>query len=675
MAVPLPAALPAPIEIVVTGYGLDAARGDAAYDVVSIDRERLNGTASGRLEDVLRDVAGFAQFRRSDARSAHPTSQGATLRGLGGNASSRALLVLDGVPQSDPFGGYVTYSAYDPERLGNVRVTRGGGSGAFGPGALAGTIELSSANASQLAPIWANAGYGSRDSQEANLGVSGRMGGGYAFLSGSFARGDGFIPIVESQRGPVDMPARYQQYSVSGRVVIPAGPDTEIQASGLGFNDTRTRGVPFTPNRSTGADASLRVVGKGRFGWEALAYVQTRSFSSGFASVNDTRSTATATLDQYEVPATGFGGRIELRPPVSDAIQLRLGADTRVTSGRTQELFQFVTGAPTRIRKAGGRNETVGAFAEASVDLADALRLTGGGRIDRWWIKDGFLRETQNSSGAVLTNTRYADRSGWRPTGRAGLAWHPGDAVTVRSAAYLGWRLPTLNELYRPFRAGADATAAEAGLKPERLRGVDAGVDFRPLPGFRASATVFLNRLEDAIGNITVARGPGTFPQVGFVSAAGTFRKRGNIDAIDSKGVELDGSARFGAWMLSASYAYTDAEVKTAGAAIALDGLQPAQTARHQGSATLAWAPAGGPSLAATMRYVGPQYEDDQNSVRLKDATTLDLVGRLPLGKSITVEARAENVTNALVMAGISGGSLVERATPRTLWISFRYGN
>ncbi len=31
----------------------------------------------------------------------------------------------------------------------------------------------------------------------------------------------------------------------------------------------------------------------------------------------------------------------------------------------------------------------------------------------------------------------------------------------LRAAAYRGWRLPTLNELYRPFRAGADATAAQ----------------------------------------------------------------------------------------------------------------------------------------------------------------------------------------------------------------------
>jgi len=107
-------------EIVVTGTGLGPAPGSATDAVVVIDRDRLIGVASGRIEDVLRDAAGFAQFRRSDSRSANPTSQGANLRGLGGNASSRVLVLLDGVPQTDPFGGWIAFPAYQAERLSSI---------------------------------------------------------------------------------------------------------------------------------------------------------------------------------------------------------------------------------------------------------------------------------------------------------------------------------------------------------------------------------------------------------------------------------------------------------------------------------------------------------------------------------------------------------------------------
>ena len=42
--------------------------------------------------------------------------------------------------------------------------------------------------------------------------------------------------------------------------------------------------------------------------------------------------------------------------------------------------------------------------------------------------------------------------------------------------------MPTLNELYRPFRVGNDATAANALLSPERLTGIEGGVTLAPAP-------------------------------------------------------------------------------------------------------------------------------------------------------------------------------------------------
>ena len=98
--------------------------GTRAYSIATVDAERLQNNASGRIEDVLKDVAGLTAFRRSDSRSANPTSQGVTLRSLGGNAASRALVLLDGVPIADPFAGYLPWSALDPGRLGSVSVVR-----------------------------------------------------------------------------------------------------------------------------------------------------------------------------------------------------------------------------------------------------------------------------------------------------------------------------------------------------------------------------------------------------------------------------------------------------------------------------------------------------------------------------------------------------------------------
>ena len=131
--------------IIVTGRGLADGPASPAYDTVTIPREIIDSSASGRIEDVLSNVAGFQQYRRSDSRATNPSNQGVTLRALGGNASSRTLVLLDGVPVANPFFGYVPLSALTPGSIGAVRVTRGGGTGAFGAGAVAGTIQLDSA--------------------------------------------------------------------------------------------------------------------------------------------------------------------------------------------------------------------------------------------------------------------------------------------------------------------------------------------------------------------------------------------------------------------------------------------------------------------------------------------------------------------------------------------------
>src|ERR1700752_3576791 len=130
--------------IVVTGRALPEAKAERVYAVERIGRRQIDQSPSHGLDQLLKDVPGVQLFRRSDARSGHPTSQGVTLRALGGNASIRALLVLDGVPQSDPFGGWVNWPAYDPADLAGLRIVRGGGSVANGPGALSGTIEMTS---------------------------------------------------------------------------------------------------------------------------------------------------------------------------------------------------------------------------------------------------------------------------------------------------------------------------------------------------------------------------------------------------------------------------------------------------------------------------------------------------------------------------------------------------
>ena len=650
----------APETIVVTGRGLDTEQSLTATR--TIERAEIERAASGRTEDVLRNVAGLASFRRSDSRSAHPTSQGLTLRGLGGNAASRVALSLDGVPQADPFGGWIAFSALDAHAIGRIRVTRGGGMEA-----VAGTIDIDSraptAGLSADADVFA----GSRAALDARLLAGTTWGGGFASVSASGARSDGFVPIVAADRGLADRRAPYRQSAARARLVQALGGETEAQVNFSAFADRRTRGTDFSDNRQRGSDGSLRLVGKGATPWSALAYFQKRRFDSEFAAVALGRNSASLTLDQ-RVPATGWGARVEVAPKLG-AIATRAGAEWRRVSGETDEDFRFVAGAPTRRREAGGRNDIAGLFAAADWSQG-GWSVAGDVRADRWTMAEGWLIESDRS-GVLLANRRFARRSGWEGSGRFAIGREVGESLNLRAAAYRGWRLPTLNELYRPFRAGADATAANEALDPERLRGIEAGVDWAPMRGAKVAATLFANRLNGAIANVSLGRGPGVFPGVGFVAANGVYRQRQNVDAIRTRGLEVDASWSSGPWHSSLSYALTSARVEADDAAFALDGKRPAQVARHSASASFGWV-RGALGLDATARFIGRQFEDDNNRRALPAALTFDTSARFAVSRRLALEARAENLFDKQVLATLGNDGTRERALPRTLWLGLR---
>ncbi len=645
----------APVEqaIVVTGRGIEVDERLAATR--TIGRAEIERAASGRMEDVLRVVSGLASFRRSDSRSANPTSQGLTLRGLGGNAASRVTLTLDGVPQADPFGGWIGFAALDPFAIDRIRIMRGGGTEA-----VAGTIAIDSRKPDRVA---ASLLVGSRRSVDARAlgGIVWRN--GFASLSGSFARGDGFVPIVAADRGPVDRAAPFEQGNVRVRLVQQVGM-VEAQANLSTYRDRRDRGTDFTGNRQRGTDGSIRLVGKGDLRWSAMAYVQDRRFDSQFAAIGPDRSAASLTLDQ-RVPARGYGVRFEAQPKLG-AVDTSIGAEWRQVSGETDEDFRYVAGIPTRQREAGGRNTTTGLFAGAAWS-GGGWSIAANARLDRWTTADGHLVE-RDIAGAPLTDSQFADRSGWEGSGRIAFGRRLSDRVALRAATYRGWRLPTLNELYRPFRAGADATAANAALDPERLQGVEGGLDWTPVEGGKLAATVFANRLKGAVANVSLGAGPGTFPQVGFVAAGGVYRQRQNVTAIDSRGLELDATFARGSWRAAVSYALTDARIRADGTAAALDGKRPAQVARHSGSASLGWS-RDRVSLDATARLSGRQFEDDNNDRRLPSALTFDGVARFALTDRVSLEVRAENIFDKPVIATLSADGTRERALPRTVWI------
>ena len=640
-------------EIIVTGEGLDTPPSTGAYSSDEFGRETIVSSGSGRIEDVLRNVAGFQQFRRSDSRSSNPSAQGVTLRALGGNATSRALVLLDGVPVADPFFGYIPLSSIAPETLSNIRVTRGGGSGPFGSGALAGTIELQSAGTETLGPVSGSVLINDRAETEATGVIAQDLGSGFAVVSGRWDRGRGFFTTPEAQRVPATARAAFDSWNVGLRAVAPLGETVELQARGTVFRDERTLRFDGADSSSEGQDASIRLIGRGDWQFDALAYVQARNFSNEV--ISSTRFVRV--LDQRNTPSTGIGGKFEIRPPIGEGHTFRVGVDYRRADGELQEeAYSAFTGALRERRRAGGNTSNLGFFVEDDWQIGP-LMLTGGLRADRTSINEGFFRAV-DAGGILVSETIAPDRADWTLNWRAGARAYLSRRVEVRAAAYTGTRLPTLNELYRPFVVFPVVTQANAALENERLEGYEIGLDWQPSNDVWLSITAFDNRVENAIANVTLTP---------------TLRQRQNLPAIEAQGIEGSLGVALGQISFDASIAFTDATIAGEGASMLLDGNRPPQTPEFAASTSLAWRPADGWLVKGTLRHTSAQFEDDQETDRLAPATTVDLFAEAPLLDRLSLVVRGENLLDEQIVTRNSRGA-IDLGVPRSVWIGLRFG-
>lgn len=661
-------------QIVVSATRLPPAAGDEPFLAETLSYQDLQTAPTARLDEILLEVPGFTLFRRATSFSAHPTAQGAMLKGLSPNAASRALVVKDGIPLNDPFGGWVYWAALDPGSVGEVRITSGAGAGAWGSGALTGTVEITSRVPERAFEGEGEAGGLSTFAASPRLTV--RDGDWFAVLTGGVFDTQGFHLVPASRRGPVDVPAASRYARAAALIGTEIGGGMSAQAHFSWFGEKRINGLELAANSTRALDAGVRVLEQaGPVTWEANLYGRTRAFASTFAAVNDARDEARQVLDQFDVPAReiGFNGRA--RFPLG-AVKMEAGVDARFLRGFTNERFRNLGQGFTRLRTAGGAQRLAGVWLEAAHALTPSLALSARVRMDFWRVSDGVIREQSlEQPGLTLRDDAIAERAGVAPSARLGVRYRAGASAALFAAAYTGFRLPTLNELFRPFRVGNDITEANPALSPERVTGLEGGVELAPAGGLSLTLAAFHDWLEDGVGNVTIAEGPGVFPPAGFVPEGGTLRRRANIARISLPGLRVRALWRFHeALEVAAAYLYQRSRVARFPEMPELLGNVVILSPRHTFSVRAAWRPHEDVRLAAHLRYESAAFEDDRNTRAIPSALTVDLTARLRIGEHAHLEAALINALDEQVISRIAADGLLTLANPRRLLVTFGVG-
>ncbi|HEY9217917.1 MAG TPA: TonB-dependent receptor, partial [Phenylobacterium sp.] len=560
----MPADLPPTVDaVIVEAARLPASPSERAFSILTLEGEAI--ATAPRLDEALTATPGVQLFRRTSSQASNPTTQGISVRSIAGSGASRALVTLDGVPQNDPFGGWVLWTGLPPIAVEQARVVRGAGAGPYGAGALTGSIQLQ-----ERTSVPRGGEYEVYGGERGLVGGAAAGAVGDVFAAVAAERSDGWIPMGEG-RGAADAELYYRGLSGALRWTPKlAGRELALRLSG--FQEKRGAGIVGADSRAAGATASATLADAAEgeeLGWRAQAWAKRSDLENRSAAVAAGRIGTTPANEQYATPAVGYGFNAALRRDRAVG-GWELGADARLFDGETRENYRYMGGAFTRGRIAGGTQSVVGIYGEAYRNAGPWL-LTAGARLDRWATFDGHRREWDLASGAATLDNRPQDRDGWLPTGRVGARYDAGSSLYLRGAAYAGFRPATLNELYRPFRVGNDVTEANAELSPEKLYGIEFGLGSEG--PWRWDVTVFANRLDGAIANVTIGFGEGTFPIAGFIPAGGVLRQRQNAGHVDAYGVEAQIERRWERASVRLAGAYTDAEVDGGSAAPQLTGL------------------------------------------------------------------------------------------------------
>jgi outer membrane cobalamin receptor len=566
------------------------------------------------LDDRLMIVPGFQLFRRSDSLVANPTTQGVSLRGLGSTGASRTLVLWDGIPMNDPFGGWVYWDRLDPDEMQRVEVTPGASTSTFGDRAMGGLMALFSRAA--RGDSYLQYDYGSYHQQDLETGLSETRRHWAASADVRMYTTDGYFIVPASLRGSVDEPVgsdwvagnmRLDYFKGSQRFFVRLDIDAEHRNNGTADQRNAT---------GLGTVAGNYALAFGNNQVSVLGWYTQEAFRATFSDVSADRDSETI-ADRQTVPAKGGGGEAYWAYS-RRRWKMLLGANAERDEGWSTD--RLLSGTVV----SGGQQLESGGFGQLQFN-AEPVSLFGGLRGD-----------VPGTGGGILS-----------PSGGFALGHH---RLRMHGSAWRGFRAPTLNELYRPFQVGNVFTEANPGLLPERVFGSEIGAGFVG-EKTRITLNLFRDSLDNLIGNETLSDTGGVI-----------LRERMNGPHAISRGIEANVNRTWHAFQGQLSYLFVDSHYDT--------GLRIPEVAKNQGSAQVSYQKRD-LTVSASLRTYSSQFDDDLNHFLLPGFASLAAGAKERMSKSVWAIAEMENILNRQYYVALT--PLPNTGTPRVWRIGLRW--
>jgi outer membrane receptor protein involved in Fe transport len=364
-------------------------------------------------------------------------------------------------------------------------------------------------------------------------------------------------------------------------------------------------------------------------------YGGTQVYDQTFSAVNAARTSESLTRVQRS-PSQFFGYGAQA---VADlrGHSIVAGIEGREVRGSSDEVV-YAAGSPVSLVGAGGRESTIGVFAQDIFPLGERIMISGSIRYDRWRNHRGSIATTVLAI-SQSDSTFFPDRSESAVSPQIGLVIRASGRLSFHASASRSFRAPTLNELYRGFRVGNVVTNANENLRAERAANFETGASFASGRTYLRSS-FFVIGIDNAIANVTLTSTPTLIT-----------RQRQNAGRTRTIGVEIDAETRFGSITLSGGYLFSDSRVMQFATNPVLEGKFVPQVAGHQMTFQIRY-PAFSWDFAVQGRVAGRQYDDDLNLFRLEPYFQLDIFVSRRIGEKLRLFGAIENVINSRYSVG-----------------------
>lgn len=659
----------APLEIVA----------DRAFEqTLGLSTDILLGETESTLsvDQALRRLSSVDTFRSIDSFTAHPTTQGVRFRHTATNATSRALLLVNGVPQNDPFGGWIYWNKLPIDSTRSMEVFPIGSVPAWGNYSSGGAIHLTTrspfeerSNLSLMGGSFGTvkAAFDHATSVSENTAIA---------VEGRFFTTDGYNVVRSDQRGPVDRASKSDYDFIRAQLTQQLNNDWRWTLTGQYFDEERINGTPQSPNSTYSTDLSWtleKAPGAGP-GVNVVTFYQDRGFKNVFTSVSADRTTERPVLDQYSVPAEAFGAQATFLWEGNGYTNYLAGADFRHAEGSANELTRNLGAGFTRERQEGGEQSFAGAFFTAQTLPDENSSLEGTIRADHWSQKDGFRREFNLETDSQTRDTAYPNRSGdvislnTRYTRRLDANWN------FEALVFHGFRAPTLNELYRPFRVRNDIFESNPALDEETTTGGELSLYYLDESN-SFELSVFHYALDDMVTNLFLHNDLGFDPLCGFVPGGGSCNQRGNVEDSQVQGFEV-------AWLWDPgndveflfNYTFSDTEFKRSSIQPGLEGKSFPLSPKHKVTSQLVWHTSDRLDLLAQVQYRGSHYDNPLNTRKIDSSVVLNVGAFYQIPEAPwSVRIQIDNLFDEDVTTAISSSGIYTQAAPLNAWISLNY--